>query len=238
MRSDTPPADKAARVRTMFARIVPRYDLMNRLMTGGMDRGWRKTAARMCRPEGAKVLDIATGTADLALELLRQGAGQVVGVDFCGPMLDEAARKTAGKDYALRLVAGDAHALPFGDESFDRVTNGFLLRNVSDLDVTFREMHRVLRPGGLAVSLEITHPPSRAFSTLFQPFFYRFVPLLGAAISGDRQAYSYLPNSLTRFPTAPRLAARMMEAGFPRVTYRYLSFGAVAVHVAEKGFPE
>ena len=92
----------------------------------------------------------------------------------------------------------------------------------------------MLRPGGLAVSLEITHPPSRAFSALFQPFFYRFVPLLGAAISGDRQAYSYLPNSLTRFPTAPRLAARMMEAGFSRVTYRYLSFGAVAVHVAEK----
>lgn len=228
-------ADKAARVRAMFGRIVPRYDLMNRLMTGGMDVRWRKLAVRLCDPGGAVALDIATGTGDLAREMLRQGAREVVGVDFCGPMLDAAAGKLADLRPAVRLVAGDAQALPFADESFDRVINGFLLRNVSDLPLSLREMARVLRPGGRAVCLEITHPPSRLFGALFRRYFYGFVPRLGALVTGDAQAYSYLPDSLTHFPTAPRLAALMRQAGFDEVGYRYLSFGAMAIHVGVKG---
>ena len=135
---------------------------------------------------------------------------------------------------AVQLMAGDALSLPFPDESFDRVINGFLLRNLADLPRGLEEMARVLKPGGRAVCLEITHPPSRLFDVVFRPFFYRFVPVLGAAIAGDTQAYSYLPNSLTHFPAAPRLAAMMRDAGFATVSYRYLSFGAVAVHVGEK----
>ena len=227
-------SDKPARVRRMFGRIVPRYDLMNTLMTGGMDRSWRRVAVAMCDPKGALVLDIATGTAELALEMVRQGARRVVGLDFCGPMLDEAARKTKELDSAIRLIAGDAQALPFADGSFDRAINGFLLRNVADLPLTLREMHRVLRPGGRLVCLEITHPPSALFGRLFRVFFYGFVPRLGGIISGEPQAYRYLPNSLTHFPTAPKLAKMLRDAGFASVRYRYLGFGAVAVHVAVK----
>lgn len=219
----------------MFARIVRRYDLMNSLMTGGMDRRWRRIAVQMCEPRGGAALDIATGTGELALEMIRQGAREVVGLDFCGPMLEAAARKTAALGPAARLVVGDALALPFADESFDRVINGFLLRNVADLPGALREMARVLMPGGLAVCLEITHPPSRLFGLLFRTFFYGLVPRLGSVVSGDPQAYSYLPNSLTHFPDAPRLARMMREAGFAEVTYRYLSFGAVAVHVGVIG---
>jgi len=218
----------------MFGRIVRRYDLMNTLMTGGMDKSWRKVAVAMCDPKGALALDIATGTAELALEMVRQGARRVVGLDFCGPMLDEAARKTSELGPVVRLMAGDAQALPFADGSFDRAINGFLLRNVADLPLTLREMHRVLRPGGRLVCLEITHPPSAVFGRLFRVFFYGFVPWLGGIISGEPQAYRYLPNSLTNFPTAPKLAKMLRDASFANVRYRYLGFGAVAVHVAVK----
>ncbi len=241
MPGDTPdslnssnPSGKAARVRAMFGRIVPRYDLMNTLMTGGMDRRWRRIAVDTCQPRGAVALDIATGTGELALEMVRQGARRVVGLDFCGPMLAEAARKTGALRPTVQLAAGDALALPFPDGSFDRVISGFLLRNLADLPRGLQEMARVLKPGGRAVCLEITHPPSRLFRTLFIPFFYRFVPVLGAAVAGDPQAYCYLPNSLTHFPDAPRLAEMMRRAGFREVSYRYLSLGAVAVHVGVK----
>ncbi len=226
--------DKPARVRAMFARIVPHYDRMNRLMTGGMDVRWRRLAVEMSCPQGTRALDIATGTGDLAREMIRRGAREVVGVDFCGPMLEAATRKLSDLRPAVQLVAGDALALPFADGSFDRVVNGFLLRNVADLPLALREMSRVLRPGGLVVCLEITHPPSRLFGALFQRYFYGFVPRLGALVSGDAQAYSYLPNSLTTFPGAPRLAAMMREAGFARVNFHYLSFGAMAIHVGMK----
>ena len=224
-------SDKPARVRAMFGRIVPHYDTMNRLMTGGMDVRWRRLAVETSRPKGALVLDIATGTGDLAREMVRQGARKVVGVDFCGPMLEAAGRKLADLGPAVHLVAGDAQALPFADESFDRVVNGFLLRNVADLPLALREMVRVLRPGGLAVCLEITHPPSRLFGALFRRYFYGLVPILGTLVSGDGQAYSYLPSSLTSFPDAARLARMMQEAGFVHVSYRYLAMGAMAIHV-------
>ncbi len=226
--------DKPARVRGMFGRIVRHYDLMNALMTGGMDRRWRDVAVRMCDPRGTVALDIATGTGDLAIGMVRKGARRVVGLDFCGPMLDAAARKTDGLGPALRLTAGDAQALPFADSSFDRVINGFLLRNVADLPMTLGEMYRVLKPGGKLVCLEITHPPSAIFGWMFRLFFYGFVPRLGAIVARDPKAYSYLPNSLTNFPAAPELAKLLRRAGFPEVEYRYLGFGAIAVHVATR----
>lgn len=221
-------------MRAMFARIVPRYDLMNRLMTGGMDRGWRELAVRLCEPQGKVALDLATGTGDLAVELVRQGARQVVGVDFCSPMLQAAAQKLAPLGPAVRLVAGDALVLPFVDGSFDRVVNGFLLRNVADLPLALGEMARVLKPGGRLVCLEITHPPSRLFRALFRPYFHGLVPRVGALVAGDGAAYTYLPESLADFPNAPHLAQMMRRAGFAEVTYQYLSFGAMAVHVGVK----
>lgn len=221
-------AAKARLVQRMFNQIVPRYDLMNRLMTGGLDRRWRALAAAAALPAGRRVLDVATGTGDLALDLARAGARQVVGADFAAAMLAAAKRKVGA---GIPLVLADAQRLPFGDATFDAVTNAFLLRNLSDLDLGLREMRRVLRPGGRLVCLEITRPAPGPFASLFALYFYRLVPILGGLLTGERQAYRYLPNSLTTFPRAPELASRIRDAGFSAVTYQTLAFGTVALHV-------
>lgn len=219
---------KARLVRRMFDRIVPGYDLMNRLMTGGMDVRWRKLAAQLAAPAGKRVLDIATGTGDLAAELHVQRAAAVVGGDFAGAMLRTARRKLPA---VIPLVLADAQRLPFADASFDRVTNAFLLRNLSDLDRGLCEMRRVLRPAGRLVCLEITRPAPGWFARLFGLYFYRLVPALGGAVTGQREAYRYLPNSLTTFPRADILADRLRQAGFSRVDFYRLAFGTVAVHI-------
>lgn len=221
-------AAKARLVRRMFDTIVPGYDLMNRLMTGGMDVRWRALAASMAVPHGRRVLDVATGTGDLAAELARQGVACVVGADFAGNMLRSARRKLSP---ALPLVQADAQSLPFRDGAFDGVTNAFLLRNLSDLDLGLREMRRVLRQGGRLVCLEITRPAPGLFAHLFGVYFYRLVPVIGGIMTGQRTAYRYLPHSLTSFPRADALAARFRAAGFSRVEYHLLAFGTVAIHV-------
>ncbi|MCL4545859.1 MAG: ubiquinone/menaquinone biosynthesis methyltransferase [Chloroflexi bacterium] len=221
--------EKAELVQRMFNRIVPEYDLMNRLMTGGMDVRWRKLAAKLAQPLGARALDIATGTGDLALELWHQGALEVVAGDFASNMLQVAQRKLPS---IIPLVLADAQHLPFADASFDRVTNAFLLRNLSDLDAGLCEMRRVLRPGGRLVCLEITRPQPGLFTHLFNFYFYRFVPALGGAITGQRIAYRYLPHSLTTFPRAPELAERLKQARFTAVRYYPLGLGTIAIHVA------
>jgi demethylmenaquinone methyltransferase/2-methoxy-6-polyprenyl-1,4-benzoquinol methylase len=221
----------------MFGRIVPRYDLMNRLMTGGQDRAWRRQAAAAAGPRGALALDLATGTGDLALELRRQGARCVVAVDYCAPMLEAAAAKLERRsERGIKLVNGDALALPFRAGSFDCVTSGFLLRNVVDLDLCLREMHRILRPGGRVIALEITHPPPRSLGRLANRYFHALVPVLGGIIS-DAAAYRYLPASLAIFPDAEVLAEQFRAAGFANVTYRRLGFGTVAIHVGEVPSP-
>ncbi len=221
---------KATLVRRMFDRIVPRYDQMNRLMTGGMDGRWRALAARLAEPAGSNVLDIATGTGDMAMELRQCGAASVIGADFAGNMLRAAQAKLPA---SIPLVLADAQHLPFHDASVDRVTNAFLLRNLSDLDLGLREMRRVLRPGGKLICLEITRPTPGIVAALFGFYFYRLVPALGGAITGQRAAYRYLPNSLTTFPRANELAMRLRQAGFRKIAYRLLAFGTVAIHVAD-----
>jgi demethylmenaquinone methyltransferase/2-methoxy-6-polyprenyl-1,4-benzoquinol methylase len=234
----------------MFARVAPRYDLMNRLMTGGLDLGWRRRAAHAANPVGARCLDLATGTGDLALELCRQGAKSVVGVDYCEPMLREARRKLAraslsfplprggegegARDHShppVALVQADALALPFPDETFDRVVSGFLLRNVVDLRQCLAETRRLLRPGGTAVALELTRPagPLAAAATAY---LRRVVPLLGRLLSSDAPAYRYLPASIDPFPDADELARLFVEAGFVTATYHRMGLGAVALHIA------
>lgn len=226
-----PGRTKSERVRSMFARIVPRYDLMNALMTGGMDRGWRRAAVRVAQPAGGQALDVGAGTGDLSIALARHGARRVVGTDFCEDMLPVADAKAQRAGYGGRVsfVVGDALHLPFPDASFDCVVNGFLLRNVADLPAALHEMTRVLRPGGRLVCLEITHPPA-VVAPLFSAYFGHIVPLLGAVVTGEAAAYEYLPKSLRPLPAAPELARLLGNAGLEQVRYRRLGLGAVALH--------
>ena len=210
-------------VRTMFDRIAPVYDVMNHVMTAGLDVRWRRLAAESVVQRGDRVLDAACGTGDLAVADLKAGAGRVTGLDFSEKMLERARRKAP-----LEWVQGDMLALPFADETFDAATVGFGVRNVEDLALALRELRRVLRPGGRIAILEITQPRGvlRPFYSLW---FDRVVPLLGKALPGGA-AYTYLPASVKRFPTAERLAELLREAGFADVRIRLLAGSIVALH--------
>jgi demethylmenaquinone methyltransferase/2-methoxy-6-polyprenyl-1,4-benzoquinol methylase len=246
-----PPERKATYVREMFGRIAQRYDLMNRLMTLGRDRAWRRyTVDQALRvfasPEAAekqagRILDVATGTGDLALEVLRQRPdAEVVGLDFVPEMLALARQKANDGTAALArgphlqsltLTAGDALGLPFPSATFDAVVTGFAMRNVTDIPAAFAEMARVTRPGGRVACLEIAKPRTPFFRQLFGLYFYRLVPILGGWITGQRSAYNYLPHSLTAFLTPDEIVDVMRQTGWRDVGYRRLMLGTVAVHV-------
>jgi demethylmenaquinone methyltransferase/2-methoxy-6-polyprenyl-1,4-benzoquinol methylase len=213
-------------VRRMFDRIAPVYDAMNRLMTAGLDRRWRRlTVAQIVRP-GDRVLDACCGTGDLALEARRQG-GTVTGLDFSEQMLERARRKAP----ELAWVRGDVLALPFADGSFDSAAVGFGLRNVDDLDAGLRELRRVLPVGGRLGILEITTPRG-PLAPFYRVWFDRVIPLLGRVLPGGA-AYTYLPASVRRFPGPDDLARRLAAAGFEDVRFRLFAGGIVALHVAE-----
>jgi demethylmenaquinone methyltransferase / 2-methoxy-6-polyprenyl-1,4-benzoquinol methylase len=220
--SGTLPPDE---VRGMFDRIAPVYDLMNRVMTAGLDKRWRRLAAREVVWPNDRVLDACCGTGDLAVEAERRG-GRVVGLDFSERMLERARRKSG----TIEWRQGDALALPFADGEFDAVTVGFGVRNLADLEGGLREAARVLRPGGRIAVLEITRPKG-----LLRPFFRLWfdvlVPLAGRVLPGGR-AYTYLPASVRRFPGPEDLAALFVRAGFEQVRYRLLGGGSVALHTA------
>jgi demethylmenaquinone methyltransferase/2-methoxy-6-polyprenyl-1,4-benzoquinol methylase len=230
----------------MFGRIAQRYDLMNRLMTLGRDRAWRRYAVMQAiasSGNGAagrgRVLDVATGTGDLALEVFRHKPdAQVVGLDFTPEMLTLAQQKIGGAAVDLDLVAGDAMRLPFANDFFDAVVTGFALRNVSDIPASFAEMARVTRPGGRIACLEIAKPRLPFFRRLFTLYFYRLVPLLGGWISGARSAYTYLPHSLTAFLTPDEIVAVMLQTGWRDVWYRRMMLGTVAVHAGTREWEE
>jgi demethylmenaquinone methyltransferase / 2-methoxy-6-polyprenyl-1,4-benzoquinol methylase len=210
----------------MFDRIAPVYDAMNRVMTAGLDRRWRRATVAAAVSAGDRVLDVACGTGDLAVEAQRAGAA-VTGLDFSGEMLARARRKAPELDW----VQGDALALPFEDASFDAATVGFGVRNFDDLDAGLRELRRVLRPGGRVAVLEITQPRGllRVFYSLW---FDRIVPLLGKVLPGGA-AYTYLPASVRRFPAADELARRLESAGFGAIEVRLFAGGIVALHTGE-----
>jgi demethylmenaquinone methyltransferase/2-methoxy-6-polyprenyl-1,4-benzoquinol methylase len=234
LKTEAPPPDKAARVRTMFARIAPRYDLMNALMTGGRDQAWRRTAARQAAPgPGDLVLDVATGTADLALAFLEETPAEtIIGLDFVEGMLGRARAKLAAREERrVRLVAGDALALPFPDATFGCVASAFLLRNLADLKAGLAEMRRVTVGGGAVVALEITQPTLPGWRTAFHLYFHHLVPAVGALVSGDRAAYTYLPRSVERFLTPTELTRLMMSVGLWDVRVTRLGLGTVTIHV-------
>ncbi len=228
-------ADRGPMVRAMFDRIVPRYDLLNALISLGSDRRWRRAAAEAADPWGQQVLDLATGTGDLAMALLSAGAAGVVAVDFSAEMLMAAWTKLEPRfDGRVYLARGDALALPFADQTFDRVTSAFLLRNLADLRQGLPEMLRVLKPGGRMVALEITRAGRGLSGRLAAVYFRRVVPWVGGLISGDRAAYSYLGRSVEPFPSADRLRDLITEAGFARVDYRLMGLGLITLHTGVK----
>lgn len=226
--------ESPAEIQAMFERIAGRYDLMNRLMSGGRDRRWRLMAARQALAGGAAhVLDVATGTGSLARELHDAGATTVVGLDRSPAMLEVAALRTPA-NAGVSLRYGDALDLPFPNASFDACTIGFGLRNLPDYQAALHEMARVLRPGGRLVILELTPVVRPLFGALFDFYFGRIVPLLGWAVTGDRDAYRYLPESARTFPDAYALAAMMGRAGLVDIRWRFLGGGSVAMHVGAK----
>ncbi|HXV34757.1 MAG TPA: class I SAM-dependent methyltransferase [Gaiellaceae bacterium] len=219
-----------AAVEAMFDRISPVYDPMNRLMTAGLDRRWRRLAVRAVVGPGDRVLDACCGTGDLALEAERAG-GRVTGVDFSERMLERARRKSASVDW----VRSDVLALPFADGTFDAATVGFGVRNVEDLEAGLRELARVLRPGGRFACLEITRPRG-ALRPFFSVWFDGLVPLAGKVLPGGA-AYSYLPASVRRFPGPGELGEALRRAGFVEIGWRLLGGGIVALHVATRSGP-
>jgi demethylmenaquinone methyltransferase/2-methoxy-6-polyprenyl-1,4-benzoquinol methylase len=216
-----------AAVEAMFDRISPVYDPMNRLMTAGLDRRWRRLTVRAVVKPGDSVLDACCGTGDLALEAERAG-GRVTGLDFSERMLERARRKSTGVEW----VRGDLLALPFADASFDAATVGFGIRNVADLDGGLRELARVLRPGGRLGCLEITRPRG-ALRAFFSLWFDGVVPLAGKVLPGG-SAYTYLPASVRRFPGPEDLGEALRHAGFGEIGWRLLGGGIVALHAATR----
>jgi demethylmenaquinone methyltransferase/2-methoxy-6-polyprenyl-1,4-benzoquinol methylase len=218
----------------MFTRIAGRYDLMNSLMTAGRHHAWRRAVARAvaAAPPGP-VLDLATGTGDLALAVKALGPGRlVVGADFSETMLRRAGAKLGARGARVPLLAADALTLPFPARTFACVTSAFLLRNLEDLAGGLAEMRRVARPGGRIVALDIVRPAVPVWGALFGLYFHRVVPAIGALVAGDRQAYTYLPRSVDRFPGPAALADLMAAAGLRDVRWRTLGLGTVALHVA------
>ncbi len=226
---------QAARwVRRMFGRVARRYDLLNHLLSFNMDRYWRARTVRrlrdiLARP-GTRVLDICCGSGDLTLALETASVGIVSGSDFCHPMLLEAQRKIAKKGSRIALFEADALSLPVPDGVFNLVTAAFGFRNLVNYEVGLDEMLRVLKPGGTAAILEFSQPPNAVFRRVYDVYSQRLLPAIGGLISGAREAYSYLPDSVKKFPPADELAHRMEAAGFRDVEFLRMTGGIVALH--------
>lgn len=228
---------KATYVEQMFARIAPGYDRVNRVMTFGLDQGWRRRVVELVAPPvGGAALDVGTGTGDFVPELAAwTRTGITVGVDFTVPMMQAGWPKLAPLGAAHgAFVGGDALRLPFPDESFDAITTGFVMRNVTDIAQAFGEMYRVAKPGAAMACLEVARPRNPLVRLGHRVYFEGVVPWIGQALGGDRRAYTYLPQSAREFPPPERLKAIMAAAGWRYVTYRLVGLGAAAIHVGAK----
>jgi len=233
--------EAAQQVREMFARIAPRYDFLNHLLSLGLDFVWRRRVAKrfghiLARAD-ARVLDLCCGTGDLALALERTGRAAVIGTDFAHPMLVRAREKTGRMNRRASLGAyaeADALKLPFANGSFDLATVAFGFRNLANYERGLAEMCRVLRPSGELGILEFAEPRGTLLGRLYRFYFTKIIPRLGGAISGSASAYSYLPSSVADFPQPEELAALISRAGFRDVRYELWTIGSVALHTARR----
>lgn len=228
----------AAWVRGMFGRIAGRYDLLNHLLSFNLDRRWRARTVRRVAPmlarPGARALDLCCGTGDLTLALEKKAGRAILGSDFCHPMLVAAGEKISRARFGSALFEADALTLPIADASLDLITVAFGFRNLANYHRGLAEMLRVLKPGGMAAILEFSQPSNRVFAAGYGFFSNTLLPFIGGLISGSREAYSYLPASIRKFPSAVELAEEMKRAGFEQVEFERMTGGAVALHIGRR----
>jgi demethylmenaquinone methyltransferase / 2-methoxy-6-polyprenyl-1,4-benzoquinol methylase len=234
-----PDEQQAAKwVGRMFADIAPRYDLLNHLLSFNIDRGWRKALLKrvtpiLLRPD-TRVLDLCCGTGDVLLDLQRVAAGAVLGADFCHPMLVAAARKAGARGFPQRLFEADALKLPLAAASLDAITIAFGFRNLVNYRAGLVEVQRVLKPGGMLAILEFSHPRGVFVRQVYGLYSKAVLPLIGGLISGSREAYAYLPESVAKFPRAEELRNMFEENGFVNAQFELLTGGIAALHTGEK----
>ncbi len=239
-------ADASKKVREMFTQIAPRYDLLNHLLSGQLDRLWRARTARILQPilqaPGAVVLDLCCGTGDLSLALARAGNARIIGADFAHTMLVRAmqkngsapSRQVENASSSTQFLEADGLRLPFADASFDLVTSAFGFRNLANYEAGLREIQRVLKPGGAIAILEFTEPPAGLFGDFYRWYFCKVLPKIGGLISGEQAAYKYLPKSVSRFFRPAELAAFMTSVGYHSPQFRVWTLGTVALHTAQR----
>lgn len=221
----------------MFDNISARYDLLNHLLTFGIDIHWRKKAVSCLKPHSPRILlDVATGTGDFAMEALTLKPEKIIGIDLSDKMMDygRAKARKAGAENIVEFMTGDCEQLPFANNTFDAITVGFGVRNFENLEKGLSEMLRVLKPGGHAVILEATQPQNTIIRHLFSFYFVRIVPMIGRLISKDARAYAYLPESVGAFPAGSAFVERAMAVGFREVTWKPLTWGACALYLMKK----
>ena len=225
-------------VERMFARIAPRYDLLNHLLSFNIDRNWRRVLLNKVAPvlqnPQARVLDLCCGTGDVLLDFQKVAKARIYGADFCHPMLTATQRKAQSKGYCALLTEADALALPMAESSLDLISIAFGFRNLTNYRAGLAELHRVLKPGGQLAILEFSHPSSPLIKTGYGLYSRMVLPLVGALISGSREAYDYLPDSIRKFPRADQLSELMRAAGFAQTEFQLLTGGIAALHVGTK----
>lgn len=227
--------DFSRQIQNMFGAVAPKYDFLNRLLSAGRDQHWRKTAVDLLSPQrGERFLDVATGTADIALEIASRHPSElkVMGIDFSGPMLELGQKKVADKqlERTITLQKGCGQSLPFSDRCFQGVISAFGLRNFSDPQRALNEMHRVLQDDGKIVILEFSHPPNPVLEWGYLFYFHFLLPQVGKFFSHHKSAYDYLPQSVAKFPMRGDLALLMEQSGFRNVTHQDLTFGIVTLY--------
>lgn len=229
---------KTEQVQEMFDSIAPAYDFMNRAMTFGIDHLWRAKAVKMMgRNKPANILDVATGTGDLAIRIARTlHPDHITGIDLSDGMLEIGRKKAkeAGLDYIIEFVQGDCLDLPFDDNTFDCVTVAYGVRNFEHLDQGYRQMQRVLRPGGMLCVIELSTPTSPLVKPLYKFYTRCIIPFIGRMVSKDTRAYSYLPESIAAVPQGNTMLQLMSEAGLTQCSYRPLTFGTCTIYTAVK----
>ncbi len=239
----TPPSapgeQQAAKwVRQMFADIAPRYDLINHLLSFNIDRSWRKALLRKVQPillrPDARVLDLCCGTGDVLIDLQSVAPSYVLGADFCHPMLVTAAAKARARGFASPFFEADALQLPIRANSLDAITIAFGFRNLVNYRAGIAEFQRVLRPGGMLAILEFSHPPGFLMRHAYGFYSRMLLPFVGSLISGSREAYAYLPDSVAKFPRAQELCVLFEESGFANARFELLTGGIAALHIGEK----